>query len=232
LALGVLAIVAGDRLPPGIDDVMGRVVGGTLLVLGVYVFGSLIRHGRDFRLRSRWMLVFTAGRNAYRWAARRLKESSRDGVPSLSRAGRRGGSIPEDPEPQSWHHGHHGRPGHRHHDRLEPDDTFMTYGRGTSWFVGMIHGIGAETASQILVFLAVAGAGGAFAGVLVLGAFIVGLLASNTVITIGSAYGFTQASKSFWLYATVAIVTGLFSLVVGSIFVLGKESVLPAVFGG
>ena len=37
---------------------MGRVVGITLIALGVYVFVSLIRHGREFRMRSRWMLVF------------------------------------------------------------------------------------------------------------------------------------------------------------------------------
>src|SRR5881398_948216 len=47
LMLGALAIVAGDSLPSGVDNVMERVVGVTLLVLGVYVFYSLIRHGRD-----------------------------------------------------------------------------------------------------------------------------------------------------------------------------------------
>ncbi|MGH2737693.1 MAG: hypothetical protein ACRDHH_02680, partial [Actinomycetota bacterium] len=41
LVLGVLAIVAGDLLPAGVDQVMGRVVGVTLLVLGVYVIYSL-----------------------------------------------------------------------------------------------------------------------------------------------------------------------------------------------
>ena len=48
-----------DReLPPGVDDVMQRIVGATLVVLGVFVFTSLIRHGREFRMRSRWMLLF------------------------------------------------------------------------------------------------------------------------------------------------------------------------------
>ncbi len=45
LALGVLAIVAGERLPAGIDEAMARVVGITLLLLGVYVVVSLVRHG-------------------------------------------------------------------------------------------------------------------------------------------------------------------------------------------
>src|SRR6266540_3938799 len=60
--LGLLAIVAGKKLPEGVDHAMTRVVGVTLLLLGVYVFYSLVRHGRDFRLRSRWMLIFTGVR--------------------------------------------------------------------------------------------------------------------------------------------------------------------------
>ena len=42
LALGVIAIIAGDRLPASIDEAMSRVVGVTLLLLGVYVFVSLV----------------------------------------------------------------------------------------------------------------------------------------------------------------------------------------------
>ena len=47
LVLGVLAILVGEQLPPGVDNVMTRIVGATLILLGVYVFVSLIRHGRE-----------------------------------------------------------------------------------------------------------------------------------------------------------------------------------------
>src|SRR5881628_1480333 len=67
LVLGIVAILAGERLPDSVDKVMTRIVGVTLLLLGVYVFASLIRHGRDFRLRSRWMLVFAGVRKGVRW---------------------------------------------------------------------------------------------------------------------------------------------------------------------
>src|SRR5919109_4626003 len=70
--LGVLAILLGDRLPDSVDEVLGRVVGVTLILLGVYVFVSLIRHGRDFRLRSRWMLVFEGVRRGARWVRGRM----------------------------------------------------------------------------------------------------------------------------------------------------------------
>src|SRR6266511_1846308 len=177
LTLGILAIVVGENLPAGVDNVMTRIVGVTLLLLGVYVFASLIRHGRDFRLRSRWMLVFAGARRAARWVRQRAAE--RANGTEQRRAGEV--AVAEEVEAPSWHHGH---------SRPEPDDTFMNYGRGTAFGVGMIHGIGAETPTQVLIFLSAAGAGGASAGIIVLVAFIVGLLSSNSLITFGSAMGY------------------------------------------
>ena len=66
-ALGVVAIVLSAEIPNWLDDAMSRIVGLTLLTLGVYVFISLARHGREFRMRSRWMLVFGAARRAALW---------------------------------------------------------------------------------------------------------------------------------------------------------------------
>src|SRR6478735_364928 len=60
--LGFAAIVLAERLPAGIDAVMERFVGVTLVVLGCYVVYALVRHGRDFRMRSRWMLMLSAAR--------------------------------------------------------------------------------------------------------------------------------------------------------------------------
>jgi High-affinity nickel-transport protein len=227
MALGVVAILFGDLLPSDIDELMGRVVGVTLVILGVYVFVSLLRHGRDFRLRSRWMLLFSGIRRGVRWARRRVGGGApaalAEAAPATAGAG---------PDPALWHHGHHGQPGHHHHQRPERDQAFMNYGTATAVGVGMIHGVGAETPSQVLIFLAAAGAGGPAVGVAVLVAFLLGLLASNSVITLGSAYGFLSASRNFAVYASVGVVVGLFSLAVGILFVLGQEHVLPAFFGG
>jgi cytochrome c biogenesis protein CcdA len=237
LVLGVLAVLVGERFPESVDEAMTRVVGVTLLVLGVYVFVSLVRHGRDFRMRSRWMLIFAGVRKGVRWIRRRARaertgpEPVRARTMTLDGANELGGGPDGVPVPE-WHHGHHGRPGHHHHARPEPDDAFMNYSRWTALGVGMIHGIGAETPTQVLVFLAAAGAGGQVAGIIVLAAFIVGLLASNSLITLGSTFGFLGASKNFPLYAAVAVITGIFSLVIGAIFLLGKTTVLPALFGG
>jgi high-affinity nickel permease len=237
--IGVFAIALGERLPSGVDDVMERIVGVTLVVLGVFVFVSLIRHGREFRMRSRWMLIFSGVRNAYR-KVRPVRATDIDGdhahddVPVHAHASTGDGvalEVAEDLPISEWHHGHHGRPGHHHHKHPEPD-AFMNYGTRTAFVVGMVHGIGAETPTQLVIFLTAAGTSGKAAGVAVLAAFIVGLLTSNTMITLGTSYGFLRASQNWTIYVTVAVLTGAFSLVIGTLFLFGKGSLLPAIFGG
>jgi hypothetical protein len=56
-------------------------------------------------------------------------------------------------------------------------------------------------------------------------------LVSNTLITVGSAMGFLRASKNWTVYLIVALLTALFSTVLGTLFLLGKDT-LPAIFGG
>jgi High-affinity nickel-transport protein len=226
--IGSLAILIGENLPEGIDTAMERVVGVTLIVLGVYVFVALVRHGREFRMRSRWMLIFEGVRRLYRKVRPApVHEPVHVHEGGGSMAVPVAGEIPV----SAWHHGHHGRPGHHHHDHPE-QDAFMNYGRRTAFAVGMIHGVGAETPTQVVIFLTVAGAGGRLAGVVLLVTFLIGLLASNTLITLGSAHGFIRASKNWTLYVVVAVLTGAFSLVIGVLFVLGRGSVLPAFLGG
>ena len=68
-ALGLLALAFGALLPDWVDPIMGRVVGFTLVILGIWVFISLwqyMRNGTEFKLRSRWMLVFDGVRYSWR----------------------------------------------------------------------------------------------------------------------------------------------------------------------
>ncbi|MEM7093286.1 MAG: hypothetical protein AAF567_09810 [Actinomycetota bacterium] len=57
LILGAFVIAIEATIPESLDVWMGRVVGATLLFLGVWVLVDLRRSGDEFRLRSRWMLV-------------------------------------------------------------------------------------------------------------------------------------------------------------------------------
>lgn len=220
--IGVVAIAARRSLPDAVDAVMGRVVGATLVVLGVYVVYALVRYRRDFRLRSRWMLVFSGVRRGYRWLRRRLGGEPSSFVHTHEHAA------------AGIHHNGVGSPGavavatHEHpHAHTDP---FANYGTGTSLLVGALHGVGAETPTQVVIFLAAAGAGGVGAGLVVLATFLVGLFAANTALAAASASGFLTASRRFPVYATVSVVTAVASLVLGVSFLLGAESWLPAFF--
>jgi hypothetical protein len=102
-----------------------------------------------------------------------------------------------------------------------------SYGRGTSFGVGMIHGIGAETGTQALLIASVGGAAGAGLGVPMLLAFICGLLVSNTLIVVMTATGFIAGRAKTPIYLTIGFLAGAFSVIVGAVFLLGAGAVLP-----
>lgn len=234
--LGVLAIVLAAKLRRPVDAVMERFVGVTLIALGVYVFYALIKHGRDFRMRSRWMLLFAGARRGVRWVRRRATEPVEvvhDHDHSMAEAHH----LDRDPAmvpiaaPESARAKDHHRHGHRHVVSL-PDDPFLNYGKATAFGVGMIHGVGAETPTQVLIFLAAAGAGGTGVGLALLVCFLIGLVSSNTLIALAGTFGFLGASRNFKLYVTISVLTAGFSLVVGTLFLLGRSTLLPTMFGG
>lgn len=221
--LGMGAIALGTRLPEWVDDLMARVVGVTLLVLGFYVVVSLIRHGKDFRLQSRWMLVI----GGIRRAARYLRGSRRNAV------------IINHEHPhlavESFHHDTNDpqvvarRRVHTHRHQHVSSDS---YGTGTTLTIGALHGVGAETPTQVLVFLAAAGAGGTTTGVVVLIAFLIGLFTANTLVTLSSAYGFVSATRHPRIYMTLASVTAVVSLILGSLYLVGADAAIPPLLGG
>lgn len=187
--LGAAALLFGAILPDWIDPIMGRVVGITLIVLGIWVFYSIYayaRHGAEFRLRSRWMLVFSTVRYAWRWLRARLH-------------------------------------GHAHVDPVETS----AYGPRTAFGVGLIHGIGAETGTQVLIIAAVGGAASAGLGIPMMLAFIAGLLITNTLIVVVTATGFVASQLRQRIYIAVGALAGAFSLVVGALFLFGAEGALP-----
>ena len=126
-------------------------------------------------------------------------------------------------------------PDHRHRHRHVvplPDDPFADYVPRTAFGVGMIHGIGAETPTQVLIFVTAAGADGKGSRFLLLVAFIVGLLSSNSAVVCAGIFGFLGAARNFTLYVAVSCITALFSLVVGTILLFGSAALLPAMLSG
>ena len=231
LALGLVAVLLSSELPESVDATMEHLVGATLILFGAYVLVSLVRRGRDFRMQSRWMLIIRGLRRVLYREQTVVIEHEHEHATSEAHDHRhvhvRATTTPAPTPATAPHHSHV----HRHVASM-PDDPFATYTRPAVFGVGMLHGIGGETPTQVLVFAAAAGAGGRAGGVAVLVAFIVGLLASNTVIAVASTFGFVHATKRWPLYATISVVTAGFSLAVGALFLLGHGAVLPTIFGG
>ena len=58
-------------------------------------------------------------------------------------------------------------------------------------------------------------------------AFIIGLLASNSIVVLVSATGFVASQLRTRLYIAIGVLAGAFSVVVGLLFLIGAEAALP-----
>jgi high-affinity nickel permease len=94
-------------------------------------------------------------------------------------------------------------------------------GPRTAYSVGIIHGIGAETPTQLGLFVLSAGVGGWSSGLLCVLTFAGGLLAMNTLMAVASAGMFHLSNFREPIYRAVMILTGTYSIVVGALFILG-----------
>ncbi len=191
--LGAAAIGFRVSLPQGSDRWAERAVGITLLILGIYVLGSLIRraeHGHHHPKTRITLLI-----NAILWLYWRLARvlGSRDTKrPEVFRDG---------------------------------------YGSGSTFLIGVIHGIGAETPTQLLLFLMAANLGGAAKGFLGLFMFIVGLVVMNTLMCASAAGIFISGMHKPYVFQTVTALTSVYSVVVGVVFLLGSSNLLPPLTG-
>jgi high-affinity nickel-transport protein len=122
--------------------------------------------------------------------------------------------------------------GHEH----RPSAHSTQYGPRTAFGVGMIHGIGAETGSQAVLLAGIAGVTGTATGIVILVAFVIGLLLSNTLVAVASATMFIGAQRMQTAYVVVGAVAGTASLIIGTLFIVGLGTALPdlqqLLFGG
>ena len=216
--LGASAVAFRVSLPAASDRWAERLVGITLLTLGLYVLGTFFRpswhrHGRP---RTRITLLVNGMLWVY-WRLSRIFGSTRGEAPQVFRDG---------------------------------------YGTRSTFLVGVIHGLGAETPTQLLLFLLAANLGGTWSGLLGLLVFIIGLVVMNTLMC-GLAAGLFSLDKlrtwvappgpsqnvfSRALGSTLNVVsthalhgltllTSAYSIVVGTIFLLGAADKLPSLTG-
>ena len=219
ILLGIGAIALGATVPGWLDAAAGRIVGVTLVLLGLVVLVSLVLERGSFRARSRWMILFDMSRKLLRRTGRAMTHEHEhvaaqgghhDGVEVL----RNGDSRLAAPL-----HSHE----HTHNRDSE-------YTNKAAVGIGAIHGIGAETPTQVVVFLAAASAGGVWSGVVVLLVFVVGLVIANSAITLASVFGFAVASARQSVQIGVGVFTAVMSIGIGLLFLAGADAVLPSFF--
>jgi high-affinity nickel permease len=179
--LGAIVIVFGINLPAGIDRWAERLVGLTLLLLGIYVLGTLILKPTGTLPKSRYML---------------LHEAFHKTKSAINRDGN-----------------HYTAP-----QNFDAKSVFV---------VGVVHGLGAETPSQLMIFLLAANLGGATLGVIGLGMFLVGLLTMNALMTASATGVFGVSRDRPQIFRMVSALTGVYSVLMGVIFLAGHSSLLP-----
>lgn len=182
--LGIAVIIFQLSLPVGLARWAERMVGFTLIVLGIYVLGSILRKPEAFPPKSRAAMLL----HSFRWAAWKLRAQLQ---------------LTAEAAPQ-----------------------FRTtnYGVRTVFCIGVIHGLGAETPSQLLIFLLAANLGGITKGLLGISMFLLGLLAMNTLMTAVAAGVFGVSTARPKLLGAATLLTASYSLAVGSLFFFNAGS--------
>jgi high-affinity nickel-transport protein len=190
--LGAAAVAFRIALPPASDRWAERLVGVTLLALGIYVLGTFFRPSTHTHVPKTRITLLINGALWIHWRLTRLFGGTRVEAPQVFKDG---------------------------------------YGTTSTFLVGVIHGLGAETPTQILLFLMAANLGGTAVGLLGLLAFIVGLLAMNTLMCASVTGLFSATLARPKALRALTLVTSAYSIIVGTIFLIGSASRLPSLTG-
>lgn len=191
-ALGVAVLQMHVGLPENLDHWTERLIGLTLIVLGLAVVAGILRrdstHTHEHaRIESRLAIAIN-GLLWLGWRARVLFN------PSLPR----------------------------------PTRFRWIYSGKSVFLIGILHGIGAETPSQLALFFLAKSLGGTANGLLGLAAFAVGLILMNGLMTASLGGAFKAGNHHPRLYHAVAWTGAVYSCAIGLIFLLGLSDKLPA----
>lgn len=187
LALGLGAVLIGLKLPEGWDVWREKIVGATLIALGLSVVASMIahrgRHGEGAHIPTRAGLLYIFGSRTVLWFRRLF------------------GTVPE-PTP---------RPA----------------GQTPAFLMGVLHGLGAETPSQMMLLVVAAGMG-TTAGLFCVGSFVVGLFITNTIMCAVMVGLYQRRSLRHRLGLVLSGASAAYSVYVGLFYLIGAGAKLPS----
>lgn len=237
LGLGAAAVLMGVKMSERWSSIASRAIGLTLIALGLYVVYSLIRFRRDFRMVGRWMLVTAGVRRVLLWLRPPARvviehEHAHSHGPHRHDHVHDAGAVSDATQTLSRKttltaHAH----AHKHVVTV-PADPFTEYSFTAAFLIGLVHGVGAETPTQILLFTAAAGMAGSFGGIAIVVIFVAGLLIGNLLLTALATAGFTEGQRMPVLFMALAAVTAVLSIWVGAAYVGGHPGLLPSFLGG
>ncbi len=226
--LGVAIILADFKIPDSVDTTMMYFIGGSLIGLGLWVLVNVVIQGDDFQLRSRWMIIRDG---AFRGLQRvRRSSKGRSIVVEHEHAhlhqenteihdhNHESTQLLDEPQEGDAHF-------HRHRHEIHVESSILD--KSSARGVGILHGIGVETPTQIVIFVAASQASGKVGGLLILLAWVLGLLIANSSIALISVNSSNWLRQHANVYRYIAICIGLLSLVIGILVCIEQDDLLP-----
>jgi high-affinity nickel-transport protein len=109
-----------------------------------------------------------------------------------------------------------------------PERFQWMYNGKSVFLIGGLHGVGAETPSQLALFFLTANLGGTSRGMMGLAAFSVGLVAMNALMTASIGGAFRTSGHHPRFYHLIAWTGAIYSFAIGLIFLFGVSDHLPS----
>jgi high-affinity nickel permease len=187
-ALGIAVLELHMRLPEGLDRWTERLIGVTLIVLGIGVVAGILRKHEHHHSRVESRLAIAI--NGLIWGLWRVRRMWNPSLPQ--------------PERFRW-----------------------MYNSKSVFLIGMLHGIGAETPSQLALFFLAKSLGGTGNGLMGLAAFCVGLVAMNGLMTASLGGAFNTGAFHPRFYHAIAWTGAAYSCIIGLVFLFGMSDRLP-----
>lgn len=103
--------------------------------------------------------------------------------------------------------------------------------RRGAFLVGLLHGTGASTPTQVVLFATTAASGSARHAAVVLGAFVAGLVVTDLAIAAAWVSGLVGSRRAPAVQITLGAVTGVASVALGALILAGYSSVVPSLGG-